>query len=407
MIKKNTCWRVGRNTYHLKRQKGEGWRKFFACWEQALRRVREHKVDLPSTYLGFLLVNGLKLDDSEIKAMMNYTRGSIEPSSIKAWLRKNEARLTVSQLGADKDAKKNSQSSAIMFADADMPDDEEALDTNEIEDIENFLAELDVSASKDDAGDGDSLSEGEAAKILSTMVQKKKRTFTQSMKAKKSHELSRGYGKPNYASDFAKGKGRSGQGRHDHLTVDGIRSLVRCYNCDQKGHIAKRCPNPKKDKARSSAEKEINYLHNIDPNEEVHFCGWLHHDEPYENDAAELAPSGAEFSPLQKGMEDFELDVRTHEYYMLSCSDLFFFEDSICNSTPRINIPEEACATIDTGCQRTAVGINTLRKLLSCYRQNFLWFPEDQLTDFAVFMELLRRNVSHLFRVVWDPKVVP
>ena len=355
---------LARITYHLKRQKGEGWREYFARWEQALRRVREHKVELPSTYLGFLLINGLKLEDSEIKAMMNYTRGSIEPTNIKAWLRKNEAKLTVSQLGADKDVKKNSQNNAIMFADAEVSDEEDAFDPNEIDSIENFLAELDVSASKDGTGDGDSLSEGEAAEILSTIVQKKKRTFTQSMKAKKSHELSRGYGKPNYASDFAKGKGRSGQGRRYHLTVDGIRSLVRCYNCDQKGHIAKHCPNPKKDKTKTSAEKEINYLDNIDPTEEVHFCGWLHHGGAVGSDSAEPAPSETEFLTLQKGVELSEQGVRTCEYYMLSCCDLFFFENSICNSIPRINVPEEACATIDTGCQRTAVGIKTLRKLL-------------------------------------------
>ena len=355
---------LARITYHLKRQKGEGWREYFARWEQALRRVREHKVDLPSTYLGFLLINGLKLEDSEIKAMMNYTRGSIEPASIKAWLRKNEARLTVSQLGVDKDAKKNTQSNAIMFADAEVSEENEVLDTNEVESAEAFLAELDVSSSRDVEGDGDSLSEGEAAEILSTIIQKKKRTFTQSMKAKKSHELSRGYGKPSYSSDFAKGKGRSGQGRHYHLTVDGIRSLVRCYNCDQKGHIARHCPNPKKDKARPSTEKEINYLGSIDPQDEVHFCGLLDTDGPLNDVPAEVASPAASFSTLQKGVERFEQGVRTREYYMQSCFDLFFFENSICNSTPRINVPEEACATIDTGCQRTAVGINTLRKLL-------------------------------------------
>ena len=51
---------------------------------------------MPEAYLGFLLINGLKLDEGDVKAMLNYTRGDITPSSIKSWLRKNETKLTIS-----------------------------------------------------------------------------------------------------------------------------------------------------------------------------------------------------------------------------------------------------------------------------------------------------------------------
>ena len=97
---------LARITFHLKRNQGESWREFFSRWEAALKKVREHRVDLPEIYLGFLLINGLELDDSEIKAMLNCTKGDIKPISIKAWLRKNETKLTVNSLGTDKEIKK-------------------------------------------------------------------------------------------------------------------------------------------------------------------------------------------------------------------------------------------------------------------------------------------------------------
>ena len=92
---------LSRITFHLKRGKGEGWRKYFAKWENALRKVREHRVELPEPYLGFLLIDGLRLSEQDIKAMLSFTRGVIKPAEIQAWLRKNEAKLTIEQLGND------------------------------------------------------------------------------------------------------------------------------------------------------------------------------------------------------------------------------------------------------------------------------------------------------------------
>ena len=90
---------LSRVTYHLKRQKNETARQFLARWEAAERKVIEHKVTLPHVHRGFLLINALSLNDADIKTLLAFTQGSIQPKDIKLWLRKHEAKLQASQLG--------------------------------------------------------------------------------------------------------------------------------------------------------------------------------------------------------------------------------------------------------------------------------------------------------------------
>ena len=38
---------MSRITYHLRRQKTESWREYFAKWDNAIRKVQQHKIVLP------------------------------------------------------------------------------------------------------------------------------------------------------------------------------------------------------------------------------------------------------------------------------------------------------------------------------------------------------------------------
>ena len=84
---------LARITYHLRRDKGEGHRSFFGKWDVAMRKVVEHRVDLPTKFVGFLMINALALSETDIKNLLNYTRGSIEPADIREWVRKHETKL--------------------------------------------------------------------------------------------------------------------------------------------------------------------------------------------------------------------------------------------------------------------------------------------------------------------------
>ena len=168
-------------TYHIRREKTEQRRAFFNRWEVAMRKVGEHHVSLPEKYIGFLLINALCLA-SEIKAMLNYTRGSIAPADIKNWIRKHETKLQVAHVGADA---KRSVSGAGTKANLYVSEEASDMEDEEINLMEEALRSL------QDRDDGEeqpmdeeihAIEEHEAAEILSTLIQKK-RNFSRTIRA--------------------------------------------------------------------------------------------------------------------------------------------------------------------------------------------------------------------------------
>ena len=429
-------------TFHLRREKGEGHRTFFSRWEECLRKIREHNVELPDKYQGFLMINSLGLQDDDIKAMMNFTRGSIATKDVKTWLRKHETKLQIKEVGIDKEKPKpkNNQVNYIQ-------NEGEADSEPEVEVLQAALEELgheENSILEDQTAQGEEevyFEEHEAAEILATMLhqQQKKRTFTQSLQLKKAKELGRGFSK-----GLGKGKRSGPMGRQ---TIEQLKQVTRCGKCQQLGHWHKECPGTGKKggKGNSSfgAPKETMYVTlEDDPEQEAFFCGHLQCEKfeipsgasdemalpqpatgevkgtsldpsgragsPGEllGDGDELSPSGlehergviltavdspnvvqiyegdsalkpAEVSPAYKVHDmnwsndvgngrrnDFHgSDVENHEYGLF---DIYHVSPE--QSKPReptIRVPaEECCATIDTGCQRMAIGANTLERLV-------------------------------------------
>ena len=239
---------LARITFHLKRGKNEGWREYFAKWDNALRKVRDHHVDLPAPYLGFLLIHGLRLSDQDIKSMLSFTRGGITPPEIQAWLRKKEAKLTIDQLGNDsKEKKGNAAIYHTEIHDEDMEHFEETVEDEEQEimALEKTLGEL--QSDPGGLGEDEVLSEGEAAEVLSMLLAKKKKTFVQTQKAKKNFELSRGYGKGGGKSGGTGSSSRASAGTYrmkGDFTVEEVKRRTRCSRCLQLGHWWKECPNP-------------------------------------------------------------------------------------------------------------------------------------------------------------------
>jgi len=400
-------------TYHFKRHKDEDLRVFFARWEESLRKVREHSVDLPDRYLGFLLINALALTDQDIKNLLSFTKGSILPNEIKIWARKSEMKLQASQIGLDKDKRSGGASSKTAgmhyIEDTEDIDDElymveEAL--NELQDDENF--NFDETALEED----DVLEEHEAAEILNTMLQgqkSQKRTFTQSLKTKKAKELARGFGnwkdrKPGY-SNVQGGQARGGnqlhaterlRGGNYRMSLEEVKSRTRCTKCQQIGHWHKdpECP-------KNKPAKETLFLES----EEAIFCGLLEPHVPGET--AEHGDAVADPVPKATGVKVEDVaavqsdmgQTATDPIFDLNSESSFQYKgrkiDSACwcgdsngfggvsvevensgsreilwsengrkSSVSQLSNPEETlCGTIDTGCQRMAIGSETLYKL--------------------------------------------
>eukprot|EP00435_Cladocopium_sp_Y103_P054090 s870_g17.t1 len=224
----------------------------------------------------------------------------------------------------------------------------------ETEIMETLLSEL--KEGDDDGELPEELSEGEAAEILSTMITQR-RTYAQSMKQKKQAELSRGYGKP-WENRNKGSNGPFKPGRYQ-VTIEELKKRTRCNLCQEKGHWKRECP---KRKDKSSTSAEAHYLENdmFGSNEEAFFCGLLEL-------TGSISERGSMCTDSEVGCPEPSLDRDSiaPEQYMLSKTDLFMFENYFCDVVSKSPcIPDESCATLDTGCQRLAIGKNTLESLM-------------------------------------------
>ena len=193
-----------------------------------MRKVKEHNIELPEEFEGFLLVNHLQLTESETKALLNFTCGSIKPEDIKNWLRKSESKLSASELGSDK----RKPTSSILLTEKENEDleEEDDEDQEDIATLETYLTRL---QDKSDTDAEDYLDENEAAEILHTMLNQKRKTvtFKQSLQKKKEKELGRGYG-------YQRGPGaKAFQGNfRAKFTIEEVKKRTRCKACNQVGH---------------------------------------------------------------------------------------------------------------------------------------------------------------------------
>ena len=417
-------------TYHLRRGRDEKSRDFFARWDEALRKVDEHRVQLPDQFLGFLMVNALGLGDQEIKTLLAFTRGSIATKEIREFVRKHEMKLQSREVGAEKKSYIQKNAAAVHHI-------EENVNTENDEDyheMEQALEELQEDEAGDEPEDGEwAIEEHEAAEILATMMNtQQKKSFTQSWKLKKAKELARGYS--NWKRD---GKG-SGKGKGKSAISD-VKAITKCAICGKVGHWHRECPEKgsAKDKYadREKTAKEVHLIQTEDHDfDEAYFCGFMETEttesevrETLENgtgsndyglekmtvkeiDCSEVTIMDSAKVTMVRGSElgkacvetvPDELGLRSGEELLINAesrqvsetlptarhfADLGHDTTAFCQYKDHSSLgnvsetreheiywhektthgmPEDdSCATIDTGCQRMAIGSETLGKLI-------------------------------------------
>ena len=372
-------------TYHLRRERGEGYRAFFGRWDVAMRKVAEHGVALPEKYIGFLLINALNLQDADIKALVSFTQGSILQKDVRAWMRKYETKLQVSQVGIDKKDKSN----RVLLTEGY---DDLAEDAMELHMMENALRDLrgEEDGSTMEANDDDdqihALEEHEAAEILATLVQKK-RTFLQNAKTKKSVELGRGYrggSAPSSSSTTTANQAGLRPGRFKasgkiDMTIEELKKVTKCGICKKPGHWWKECP--QRDKEKEAHVLEVPLTQNLE-SEEALFCGLVETDRlPPEEHLSSCNRLSRDFSePADPSVDGHyfstvgEAPKPAQSVYKVRDHEVLFEEHESVSGEDPINIErpptlrdtpvhEDECATIDTGCQRMAVGQDTLSRM--------------------------------------------
>lgn len=122
-----------------------------------------------------------------------------------------------------------------MYATEEVPE-EHGADQEEIDNIEHYIMELQDEGRSEDT-------ESEAAEVLSTYLQQKK-TYTQSIKDKKTRELARGYGTGRRTTFHGSNRGdRDRPLRPGSYSVT-IAELQTRTQCGQVVHWKRDCKNP-------------------------------------------------------------------------------------------------------------------------------------------------------------------
>ena len=337
-------------TYTLRRAKGETHKLFFSRWDNQVRRLSEHSVTLPPEYLGFLLVMSLQLSSDEVKLLLNYTQGKLTAKAVKEWVRVHEADLDWKAQG--KASAKPHAATLVEGIEEDYDDEGPGEDTNsgELEVLLGALGELDGENVADGEGGNEVFDEDEAKEILAAMVKDQvrgnggKRTFAAVNQAKKQRQLARGFGTRREAGGERFPPPRGSGPQTYKVSVEALKRRTRCGICKEIGHWHRECP-----RKGTAGTKESHYLEPAGK-DEAYFVEYLE----YLNFIEE---NGSAISSCSAGKPAPDSRSQQRAGYMDSAHELWY-------STVSTTIPEEHCATVDTGCQRTAVGSDTLDKYL-------------------------------------------
>ena len=321
-----------------------------------MRKLDEHKVKLPPDYLGFLLTMSLQLTQEEVKLLLNYTQGSLTAKAVKEWVRVHETDLDIKS-GLKK-------TNAVMHLDGMEAgeyggQDEDGEVDEGLEVLLNAMDELEGHHTGDDEGidfDGEAFDEIDTKEILATMIKDHakggfRRTFKAVADAKKAKHLARGYAAGRDGNGrFSRGPGEAVRtGGTYRISIEQLKKRTKCAKCGKVGHWHRECP-----EKSGNREKESHFL----DCDEAHFVHQL--------DLIAFRKMQNEKMNQEKGptaVYSGAPEAKMDRAYMCAGASSPFEVWYLNQQTPLID--EDYCATVDTGCQRTAIGSSTLQKILA------------------------------------------
>ena len=183
-----------------------------------------------------------------------------------------------------------------------------------------------------------------------------KKTFTAVNAAKKMKSLARGYG-----SGARKGKGYGKNSALDgsyRISIESLKRRTRCSHCHEVGHWHKECPR----RNQSSINGKVN------TENAVHYMEAGSHEAMFIGYQDFLKIKQAALSEVPGSSSADAKDLAQHSQQHMPCVHRVheaMFVEQVAFAEHARSIDEDLCATVDTGCQRTAVGSSTLSRMLA------------------------------------------
>jgi hypothetical protein len=207
---------------------------FRSKFEQAVRKIKKHKVELPQEALGFLFLKQAKISPESFERLITMTNGDLKLDAVVDGLR----RLKMKLLDGDEQAavkQKHLWVQESVDEDPQCAPGDTQSDGDDMDLIEQALADL----GGDEAAVPQEVTEDGAREILMTLIKQKinkpvHMSYKQVQQQKRDVKNSRGYRPVGGVSN-----NHGGTMRRD---LQQLKSVTRCKNCGELGHWHRECP---------------------------------------------------------------------------------------------------------------------------------------------------------------------
>ena len=207
---------------------------FRARFEQAYRKVKKHKIELPPEALGFLFLKQAKIGSESFERLITMTNGNLKFDAVVDGLR----RLKMKLLDGDEkemSKKKHLWTQEVIDEEHQEVPMEHTADDDEMDLIEQALADLD----DDDSGKPQEVTEDGAREILMTLIKQKvhkpvSMSYRQVQQQKRDVRNARGFRPVAGGNNFS-----GGTMRRD---LQQLKAVTKCKACGEVGHWHRECP---------------------------------------------------------------------------------------------------------------------------------------------------------------------
>ena len=213
---------------------------FRSRFEECVRKVKKHGVELPTEALGFLFIRQAKVDSDTLERLITITGGDLKLESVIDGMRRLKMRLMDDE---DKSSRRKHlwlQESITQESHEPEPNAEPEVP----EDDELILLEQALQDLEDSSAVSGELTEDNAKEVLMTLI-KQKVTHPQNLNYRQVQQKKAEFRNARGFRDVHTGGNSSfsgGGGRTVRRDIEQLKRVTRCKSCGEVGHWHRECP---------------------------------------------------------------------------------------------------------------------------------------------------------------------